>query len=89
MGFYVRKSISSGPFRLNLSKSGVGYSMGGRGFRTGLSARGRRYSTFSIPGAGVGYRTSSKAGCLVMLPLLLVACLGGAAAARSLWRALA
>ncbi len=65
MGFYYRKSVNLGPFRVNLSKSGVGYSVGGPGFRTGTSARGRRYSTFSIPGTGVGYRTSgSKSGCL-------------------------
>jgi hypothetical protein len=71
MGFYYRKSVSLGPFRVNLSKSGVGYSVGGRGFRTGLSARGKRYSTFNIPGTGVGYRTSGKSGsgsgCLVLL----------------------
>jgi hypothetical protein len=67
MGFTYRKSIGIGPFRVNVSKSGVGYSVGGSGFRTGTSARGRRYTTFSIPGTGVGYRTSgSKGGCLSM-----------------------
>ena len=30
MGFYYRKSVNLGPFRVNLSKSGVGYSVGGR-----------------------------------------------------------
>jgi hypothetical protein len=67
MGFYYRKSFKAGPFRINLSKSGVGYSVGGRGFRTGVTSRGRRYSNVSIPGTGLGYRTSSKSGCLVML----------------------
>jgi hypothetical protein len=68
MGFYYRKSVGIGPFRVNLGKSGVGYSIGGRGFRTGVSSRGKRYTTFSIPGTGVGYRTSgSKAGCLFVL----------------------
>jgi hypothetical protein len=62
MGFYYRKSLSLGPFRVNLSKSGVGYSVGGAGFRTGLSARGRRYTNMSIPGTGLGYRTSARAG---------------------------
>jgi hypothetical protein len=28
MGFYVRKSLKAGPFRFNLSKSGVGVSAG-------------------------------------------------------------
>ena len=32
MGFFYRKSVNFGPFRVNLSKSGVGYSVGGRGF---------------------------------------------------------
>jgi hypothetical protein len=43
MGFYYRKSVNLGPFRVSLSKSGVGYSVGGRGFRVGTSARGRKY----------------------------------------------
>ncbi len=68
MGFYYRKSIGVGPFRVNVSKSGVGYSVGGPGFRTGVSSRGKKYTTFSLPGTGLGYRTSeSKAGCLVVL----------------------
>ena len=33
MGFRYRKSMNFGPFRANLSKSGLGYSLGGRGFR--------------------------------------------------------
>ncbi|MGI3781861.1 MAG: DUF4236 domain-containing protein, partial [Janthinobacterium lividum] len=35
MGFYLRKSLHAGPFRLNLSKSGVGVSAGVPGFRIG------------------------------------------------------
>lgn len=66
MGFYYRKSISVGPFRMNIGRSGVGYSIGGRGFRTGVSSRGRRYTSVSLPGTGIGYRTS-RTGCLVML----------------------
>lgn len=40
MGFYIRKSIKAGPFRFNLSKSGVGLSVGVRGFRLGAGPRG-------------------------------------------------
>jgi hypothetical protein len=40
MGFYLRKSVSVGPFRFNLSKSGVGVSTGVRGFRVGTGPRG-------------------------------------------------
>jgi ABC-type phosphate transport system substrate-binding protein len=40
MGFFYRKSVNLGPFRVNLSGSGVGYSVGGRGFRVGKSGNG-------------------------------------------------
>lgn len=60
MGFNFRKSVGVGPFRLNISKSGIGYSVGTKGFRTGVSSKGRKYSTFSLPGTGVSYSTSSK-----------------------------
>jgi Protein of unknown function (DUF4236) len=40
MPFYLRKSISVGPFRFNLSKSGVGLSVGVRGLRIGTGPRG-------------------------------------------------
>lgn len=40
MGFYLRKSISVGPIRFNLSKSGVGVSAGVRGLRFGSGPRG-------------------------------------------------
>src|SRR5712692_8588823 len=40
MGFYLRKSLSVGPFRFNLSKSGIGLSAGIRGFRVGTGPRG-------------------------------------------------
>ena len=44
MGWYYRKSVGLGPFRINISKSGIGYSLGGGGFRTGVNSRGRRYA---------------------------------------------
>jgi hypothetical protein len=65
MAFYYRKSINLGPFRVNIGKSGLGYSVGGRGFRVGTSSRGRKYTSFSIPGTGVGYRKYGF-GCLVL-----------------------
>ena len=40
MGFYIRKSLSVGPFRFNLRKSGIGLSTGIRGFRIGTGPRG-------------------------------------------------
>ncbi len=70
MGWSYRKSVGLGPFRINLSKSGIGYSVGGRGFRTGVNSRGRSYKSLSIPGTGMRYYSSSKQGRLLALALL-------------------
>jgi Protein of unknown function (DUF4236) len=53
MGWNFRRSLNLGPLRLNLSTSGVGYSVGGRGFRLGKDAKGRVYSACGIPGTGI------------------------------------
>ena len=74
MGWYFRRSLGLGPFRLNLSKSGLGWSVGGRGFRTGVDARGRRTTQASIPGTGVGSRGSR--GCLFALGAVALLALG-------------
>ena len=44
MGFYIRKSFKIGPLRLNLSKSGLGASVGTKGARLGLSSKGKLYT---------------------------------------------
>jgi hypothetical protein len=44
MGFYIRKSFKLGPLRLNLSKSGLGASVGTKGARLGLSTKGKLYT---------------------------------------------
>jgi hypothetical protein len=62
MAWRFRKSLKLGPVRLNLSKSGVGYSIGGRGFRVGKDAKGRAYTAASIPGTGLYSRTYSSQG---------------------------
>jgi len=48
MGFFYRKSLNFGPFRVNLSKSGVGYSVGGKGFLGDVNDR-RAISDFRCP----------------------------------------
>lgn len=53
MGFYLRKSLSVGPFRFNLSNSGVGVSVGVPGLRVGSGPRG---NYVHVGGAGVYYR---------------------------------
>lgn len=55
MGFRFKKSIKAGPVRVNFSKSGVGYSVGGKGFRVTKKANGGVRTTTSIPGTGVSY----------------------------------
>lgn len=40
MGWYLRKSVKMGPVRWNLSRSGIGMSVGVRGLRVGTGPRG-------------------------------------------------
>lgn len=55
MPFYLRKSVSLGPFRFNLSKSGLGLSAGVKGFRVGSGPRGH-YVHAGM--GGIYYRSS-------------------------------
>lgn len=55
LGFSIRQSIRVGPLRLNLSKSGLGASVGVRGFRLGTGPRG---SYVRVGGGGVFYSQS-------------------------------
>jgi hypothetical protein len=55
VSFYVRKSLRAGPFRFNLSRSGIGVSAGIPGFRVGGGPRGN-YVRVDV--AGVHYQTS-------------------------------
>ncbi|MEV6219616.1 DUF4236 domain-containing protein [Nocardia sp. NPDC051833] len=59
MGIYVRQSLNAGPFRFNLSRSGLGVSVGVPGFRVGSGPRGN----YVHAGAhGVYYRASLGGG---------------------------
>jgi hypothetical protein len=62
MAWRFRKSIKFGPLRLNLSKSGIGTSIGVRGFRVGKDAKGRSYTATSIPGTGIYSREYASQG---------------------------
>lgn len=62
MGFSYRKSVKIAPgIRMNVSKSGIGFSAGVKGARISTGPRGTRLTT-SIPGTGISYQTklSSK-----------------------------
>ena len=62
MGFRFRKTFGKGPLKMTVSKSGVGYSVGGKGFRVTKKAGGGTRTTASIPGTGISYSTDSKKG---------------------------
>ena len=57
MGFRFQRRVNILPgIRLNLSKSGIGVSLGGRGAHIGLTARGQAYTSVGIPGTGLFWR---------------------------------
>lgn len=61
MGLRFRKSIKLGKhFSVNLSPKGIGYSYGVKGARHSVSADGRHRTTYSVPGTGLTYTTSSS-----------------------------
>ena len=55
MGLRFRKSINIGPLRINISKSGIGFSLGVKGSRVSRSAKGKNTATVSLPGTGLSY----------------------------------
>ncbi len=60
MGFKYRKSINlGGGFRVNFSKSGIGYSWGVKGYRVTKKAGGGFRKTYSIPGTGLSWTEDS------------------------------
>lgn len=76
MGIRFRKSIGNKFFRVNVSKSGIGYSAGIKGARITKTAKGTTRTTASIPGTGLSYVNESgkpaaaqpqeaKGGCLL------------------------
>jgi len=57
MGLRFQRRIKVLPgVRINLSKSGVGVSVGGRGAHFGIDSRGRRYTSVGLPGTGLSWR---------------------------------
>ena len=99
MGFRFRKSKKIGPVNLNLSKSGVGASVGVKGYRVTKTASGRVRRTASIPGTGISYVTESggksaakarrqkkprgRIGCLPVLAFFLLIAVFGSLGANT------
>ncbi len=54
MGFFFRKSFHFGPLNVNVSGTGVGWSLGALGLRLGRHPTGRWY--FGFLKWGFGYR---------------------------------
>ena len=67
---------------LNLSKSGVGFSAGLRGFHIGIDSRKRPYVSSGIPGTGLSWReypghskpadVSDRGGCLLLVLFIVI-----------------
>jgi len=66
MGFRFRKSFNLGPFRWTISKSGIGSSVGFKGFRYTLRADGKKQKTFTVPGTGVSFVDIKKSDSVVV-----------------------
>ena len=55
MGFYFRKSIKIGPFRINFSKSGISVSLGVKGASLNV---GPKNTSINVGRKGVYYKKS-------------------------------
>jgi len=58
MGFYLRSTVTSGPFRFTFSRAGIGMSAGVRGLRVGTGPRG---GYVRVGSGGLSYRMSLPA----------------------------
>jgi hypothetical protein len=70
MGFYLRNSVSVGPFRFNLSGSGVGVSVGVPGFRVGSGPRG---NYVHLGRGGIYYRHTFSSDSVPTIPMMPIA----------------
>ena len=59
MGWSYRKSFGSGPFRINLSKGGISYSVGVKGARVNIGPRG---TYVNLSSHGISYRQKIAGG---------------------------
>jgi hypothetical protein len=61
MGLNFHKTIKIAPgVNLNIGKTGVGVSVGTRGARFSVNSKGQTRQTFSIPGTGISYTSTSS-----------------------------
>ena len=60
MGIVIRKVLNRGPFRINLSKHGIGFSIGCKVGRLTFGSNGINRTTYTIPGKGISYIKTTK-----------------------------
>jgi len=73
MGLRFRKRIKIFPWTwLNISKSGISLSFGGKGITTNVSSDGAQ-TTIDLPGSGAAYVTKRRKGCLKIFFFILIA----------------
>lgn len=84
MGFRFQRRIRIAPgVRLNLSKLGIGGSVGRTGLRLGVDAKRKKYFSLGLPGTGLSYhaffgrpvttQTVRRVGYAIIAALCLVA----------------
>ncbi|HEY4373747.1 MAG TPA: DUF4236 domain-containing protein [Burkholderiales bacterium] len=87
MGFRFRKTISLIPgVRLNISKSGVSASVGGKGETVNIGQDGHVRGTVGAPGTGISYSDSISGGKRGGGGVRRIAGIVAAAAAYALYR---
>ena len=69
MGFYLKKGFNISPARVDLSKAGVGVSIGGKGLRFGSGPKGNYVHAGR---GGFYYRRSLSAGWGIVLVIVAV-----------------
>jgi Protein of unknown function (DUF4236) len=75
-GFRFRKQIGVAKgVKVNLSKSRVSTSLGGKGATINVGADGKRMVTLGIPGTGMSYRTPLT-GTIILLLVAVAAVIG-------------
>jgi hypothetical protein len=69
MGYFrFRKSISILPgVKINLSKTGVSASVGGKGATANIGTQGQKKITFGVPGTGLSYQMPMTSGAIVLI----------------------
>lgn len=73
MGFRFRKIISVIPgVKINLSKSGVSTSLGGRGATVNVGTSGKRTLTLGLPGTGLSYQVPLGGAVVLLLIAAIV-----------------